>query len=113
VITPSALVSRREFEDGTGWMLKPEGACKGDVCIPLPFMPSEEVDIREIAEVIGLPLVRDDTHEIWSLGPESIGQRALVSASAPDLVLPDMEGNPFALSSLAGQKVVLLAWAPY
>lgn len=93
--------------------MKPEGACKGDVCIPLPFTPAEEVDIHEMAEAIGLPLVRDDKHDVWSLGPESIGQRALVSAVAPHLVLPDMDGNPFALSSLAGQKVILLAWAPY
>ena len=24
------------FAVGTGWDIKPEGACKGDVCVPLP-----------------------------------------------------------------------------
>ena len=24
-----------EFAAGTGWEIKPEGACKGDVCVPL------------------------------------------------------------------------------
>jgi|AntAceMinimDraft_12_1070368.scaffolds.fasta_scaffold34270_2 hypothetical protein len=24
-----------EFEQGTGWKIKPEGACKGDICMPL------------------------------------------------------------------------------
>ena len=28
-------VSKEAFEGGTGWEIKPEGACKGDVCIPL------------------------------------------------------------------------------
>lgn len=113
MITSSARVSRREFEDGTGWELKPEGACKGDICIPLPFTPGEDVDVRDMAEAIGLPLIRDDAHHVWSLGPESVGQRTLVSAKAPNLTLPDLEGNRFDLSSLVGQKVVLLAWAPY
>ena len=22
--------------DGTGWEIKPQGACKGDMCVPLP-----------------------------------------------------------------------------
>ena len=30
-----------------------------------------------------------------------------------DWVLPDLDGNEFRLSSLRGQKVVLVAWAPY
>ena len=46
-------------------------------------------------------------------GPETIGERALVSAEAPELVLDDIEGKPFRLSSLRGQKVVLVSWAPY
>ena len=28
-------------------------------------------------------------------------------------VLPDLDGKPFALESLRGQKVVLVAWEPY
>ena len=31
----SLHVPKREFEAGTGWTLKPEGACQGHVCIPL------------------------------------------------------------------------------
>jgi hypothetical protein len=60
-----------------------------------------------------MALVREDEAALWALGPESLGDRALVSAEAPDLVLDDLDGTPFQLSSLRGQKVVLVAWAPY
>ena len=48
-----------------------------------------------------------------AIGPETIGARALTTATAQDIVLPDLDGNPFALSSLRGQKIVVYAWAPY
>ena len=39
--------------------------------------------------------------------------RFLTTAVAPDLELPDFDGNPFRLSSLRGQKVLLVAWASW
>ena len=35
------------------------------------------------------------------------------SAEAPDFTLPDLDGRPFRLSVLRGQKVVLVAWASW
>lgn len=101
------------FEAETGWALKPEGACKGDVCIPLPDDVRERMDAVEVAEAMGLPVVTDEKHNLICIGPESVGGRALTSARAPELELPDLEGNPFKLSSLIGQKIVVFAWAPY
>lgn len=109
----SLTIPRSEFEAGTGWQLKPEGACKGEVCIPLPDLPGDDVDVAALAEAMGLPLVGAPEHGLWALGPESIGGRALLTAEAPDLRLPDLEGREFALSSLRGRKVLLYAWAPY
>ena len=93
-----------------GWELRPEGACRGDRCIPLP--PDLRGDVRRVAESLGMPLIQDAVTGTWCLGPES-GGRALATASAPDLVLPDHRGHPFALSSLLGQKVLLVAWASW
>ena len=106
-------IPRAEFEAGTGWALKPEGACKGDVCIPLNPAPGDTVDVAKVAAQMGLPLVEDATHKLWALGPESVGGRALTTVEAPQLCLPDLDGNEFRLSSLRGQKVLLYAWAPY
>ena len=61
-----------------------------------------------------MPLVADDAHGIWALGPETaVTGRALTTAVAPELELPDADGNPFRLSSLRGQKVLLVAWASW
>ena len=113
MIVEALEIDRSAFEAGTGWQLKPEGACKGDVCIPLNPAPGDRVSIAEIARQMGLPLVADAENGLWALGPESIGGRALTTAEAPDLVLPDVDGKPFRLSSLRGQKVLIYAWAPY
>jgi len=97
------------FRDGTGWDIKPEGACKAEVCVPLPG----GFDLARTAERLGMALVEDAKHGLWALGPESLSSHALVTATAPELVLDDIDGNEFRLSSLRGQKVVLVAWAPY
>ena len=102
-------IDREMFQIGTGWEIKPEGACKGDMCVPL----AHGFDVASVAERLGMAVVGDDEHGLWALGPESIGAHALVTAVAPDFVLADINGQDFRLSSLRGQKVVLVAWAPY
>jgi hypothetical protein len=104
-----------EFEAGSGWSLKPQGACRGDVCVPLPAdaVRDGEVDVAAVAERLGMPLVDDNDAGLWALGPETLSGHAISSAEAPELVLPDLDGNEFQLSSLRGQKVVIVSWAPY
>ena len=109
----SPLIPRSEFEAGTGWHLKPEGACRDHVCIPLSQPAGDMIDVSRVAEDIGMPLIAAPGYGLWALGPASIGSRALASAQAPDLRLPDLSGKEFQLSSLRGQKVLLYAWAPY
>ena len=114
MITDSLTVDRAMFEQRTGWQLTPDGACKGAVCIPLSApIEGDTVDLAALALELGLPLVEEPNTGIWAVGPESIGSHTLTTAQAPDLRLPDLDGNEFALSSLRGQKVLLVAWAPY
>ena len=113
MILHSLEVDRAEFERRTGWVLKPEGACKGDVCVPLPTAAvSEALDASMLSERLGMPLVHDATANVWCLGPEAMG-RALTTAESPELVLPDYEGNLFRLSSLRGQKVLIVTWSSW
>lgn len=103
-------LSPAEFHELTGWEIKPEGACNGDTCVPLPDAPFDAV---ATAERLGMGLVAEPAEQLWALGPESLSGRALTSTDASDFALPDLDGNEFRLSSLRGQKVLLVAWAPY
>jgi hypothetical protein len=97
-----------ELESRTGWSIKPEGACRAGVCVPLgtPF------DVRNLAERLRMALVYDEKHRLWALGPESSGH-ALQSAKLPEITLPDRNGVPLSLSSLRGTKVFMIAWASW
>jgi hypothetical protein len=109
------MVPVSDFEAATGWTLKPQGACRGEVCVPLTAdaVRDQGVDVAAVAQRLGMPLVEDADAGLWALGPESLSGHALPSAQAPDLVLPDLDGNEFHLSRLRGQKVVIVSWAPY
>jgi hypothetical protein len=113
MILDDLRVPRERFEQETGWALKPEGACRGELCVPLPDPVGETVEVATIAERLGMPLVHDEGAGLWALGPAALGGHALATAEAPELELPDLQGRPFRLSSLRGSKVVLVAWAPY
>ncbi len=110
-VAPDELAAR------TGWTLEAEGACKGEICVPLPpaaRCADGRLDVTVVADRLGMPLVADEAHGLWALGPETaVTGRALTTAVAPELELPDVDGNPFRLSSLHGQKVLLVAWASW
>lgn len=115
MILTGAAPTVHEFERGTGWAVKPEGACQGEICVPLPggaLGADGTVDVELVAERLGMPLVREG--EVTSVGPAVLSQgKVLETAVAPDFELPTLDGDLFRLSSLRGQKVVLVAWAPY
>jgi hypothetical protein len=98
----------------TGWEVKPQGACRSEVCVPLPAgaLDDGRVDLVAFAQRLGMPVLHDEEHDLWSLGPRS-GGRALESADAPDFVLPTLTGEPFPLSALRGKKVLIAAWASW
>ena len=50
VIVSSLEVPLEEIHRGTGWEVKPEGACKSDVCVPLP---DGGFDLMTAAERLG------------------------------------------------------------
>jgi hypothetical protein len=114
VIVQGLELSPTELFEQTGWEVKPEGACKGDRCVPVGGLGSGEgrVDVTAFAAQLGMPIAADDEHGLWALGPES-GGRVLASAQFPDVVLSDFDGRSFDVALLRGRKVLLVAWASY
>lgn len=116
MLLASPTVDPDELARRTGWTIKPEGACLGDVCVPLPAdvrRPDGTLDAAVLSARLGAPLVHDRAHDLWALGPATVTGKALSTAQAPDLELPDVDGHPFRLSSLRGRKVLLVAWASW
>jgi hypothetical protein len=115
IITELDTVSVDAFADATGWDPKPQGLCRGEVCVPAPGARRDDgtIDVALAAERLGMPLVHDADAGVWALGPGTTSGRVLSTAVAPDPALIDRHGEPFRLSTLHGRKVLLVAWASY
>lgn len=109
--------SPEELAARTGWVAKPEGLCKGPMCVPLPphaaAADDGSLDLAVVAERLGMPVLQDETHGVWALGPATVSGRVLDTAEVPELTLPDVDGRPFTLSSLRGRRVVVFSWASW
>ena len=115
MIVEELSVAAEDVAARTGWEAKPEGLCKGDVCVPLPG--GTPPDGRLLGRGAGRTLAhaaraRRGTSTCGRSGPRAADARS-TTAVVPDITLPDRNGAPFALSSLRGQKVLLVAWASW
>ncbi len=116
------LLAVADLPTAIGWTLKPEGMCRGEVCVPLLGRDlhrgtgPDQADLTEVAAALGRPLAMELSGEdaIAVLG-ESAAEQAvgLQSGRAPDFTLPDLDGNEIALRDFAGRKRLLLAWASW
>jgi len=86
---PSATAlwcSARDAEAATGWVAKPEGLCRGPVCVPLPAGRERElvdggrIDLAALWRHLGQPAVHSDRGDAWVLG-QSARDRAAAAAS--------------------------------
>ena len=111
-----------EVPGATGWQMKPEGACLGELCVPLPANKREEwiadaddwvwFCYSEFADMIGQKYVR--AGDVWSLGSvPAVRSVGLESAIAPDFEVTERNGNTLRLSDLRGHKVVLFTWSSW
>ena len=106
----------------SGWEWKPEGLCRGPLCVPVPPRApwvrgageDVRVDLAGLARHMGQPVAASAPHRVWSIGEasEDVADR-LLSLEAPDFALPDLDGRVHRLSDHRGRKVFLLAWASW
>jgi hypothetical protein len=108
-------VDPASFEERTGWAAKPQGMCRGEVCVPAPGALRDDgsLDVQVAAARLGMPVLHDEAHGVWAVGPASATGRALCTAVAADPELITRDGKAFRLSALHGRKVLLVAWSSY
>jgi hypothetical protein len=113
-------LSTGDAERATGWTLKPEGLCKGEVCVPLPagsegtLVSTGRINMTGFWRHLGRPVLHSDDGGAWSLGTAARERAAaLKSLEAPDFALPDREGRLHRLSDHRGKKVLLVTWASW
>jgi hypothetical protein len=115
MILKSLKVPVSEFSDVTGWDAKPQGMCRGEVCVPAPgALDSSTVDVVTAAERLGMPIVHDEANGVWALGAATATGRALSTAVArfPSSLI-DAMGNAFDFASLRGRRIIMVAWASW
>jgi len=106
------------LEPATGWVLKPEGLCRGSVCVPVrdrdALVVDGAVDVAVLAEVLRRPAVVDADERIIAIGiPAAERAEAMESLDAPDFELPDIEGETFQFSSIGKRKKLVVTWASW
>lgn len=115
-------VPANELTAASGWELRPEGACRGDVCVPIPRGREAEFlrerparfNLAALSRLLAEPVAHEDAHGVWFFGEGAAARRAeLLSLQAPDFTLPDLEGRPHALRDYRDKKVLLVFWASW
>jgi hypothetical protein len=104
----------------TGWELKPKGLCREAVCVPVPanaadqYVRGDAVNVAAFWQRLGRPVRHAADGTVWVLGDAAADRsQELQNLEAPDFVLPDLAGNPHALSEHRGKKVLLWTWASW
>ena len=106
------------------FVLKPEGACLDELCIPVRQDRDSEMfvtragqgwfNMTELARKLQQAFVVDREHAVWSFGNIPVTRNAfLQSAMAPDFALPDQSGKLVRLSDFRGKKVLVVTWASW
>ena len=113
-------LSSAELEATTGWSSRPEGLCRGNVCVPIPagrdldFVRGDRIDVAAVWRHLGQPLAHSENGDVWVLGTSAADRAAaLRSLAAPDFTLPDRSGRLHSLSQHRGKKVLLVSWASW
>ncbi len=116
-------VSPEDLTRVNGFVVKPEGACLEEICIPIPPGDSalsvtregkQWINATDLARKLGQAYAVDAETGTWSFGEiPTIRNAQLRSAIAPDFELKDRSGKVVRLSDFRGKKVLLKTWASW
>jgi hypothetical protein len=109
-------IRKRDLIRVNGFELKPQGACRADVCIPIPkdMTRGEYFNLSAFANKAGQSVVAEPAARVWSFGEmQALGGGLANSRVAPDFNVPDRVGRAVHLASFRGKKALVITWASW
>jgi hypothetical protein len=94
--------------------LKPQGACRADMCIPIPknLKSGEWFNLTGFARKVGETVVTGSG--VWSFGEIPVVRGNFYNSRiAPDFAAQDRKGRTVHLSDFRGKKVLAVTWASW
>lgn len=94
--------------------VKPQGACRDDMCIPIPreLKSGPWFNLSGFARRVRQASVAEAG--VWSFGEIPVVRGDFYrSRIAPDFAVPDRQGHTVRLSGFRGRKVLVLTWASW
>lgn len=119
---PGLWVSPEDLARINGFVIKPQGACLDDICVPLP--PGSDLlrtvdgeqwfDVAAFAAHMGQAYVVDQDTNTWSFADMPAKREAtLTQAQAPEFEIADREGKVVRLADFRGKKVLVITWSSW
>jgi len=109
-------IRKRDLARVNGFALKPQGACRADLCIPIPkdMARGDYFNLTAFAKKAGQPVVAEPGAGVWSFGEmQALGGGLASSRTAPDFEVPDRLGRPVHLAAFRGKKALVITWASW
>ena len=114
------LISPDDLPRVNGFVMKPQGACYADMCIPMSDNLLVEQDGKQwfeltaFADLLDQPYVADTDTDVWSFAEiPAKRERMMVDAMAPDFKVTDREGQVIRMADLKGKKALIVTWSSW
>jgi len=94
--------------------VKPQGACRADLCIPLAknLKNGEWFNLTGFSRKLGQAFIADSG--VWSFGEIPVVRGTYYNSRiAPDFAVPDRKGRVVHLSDFRGKKALVVTWASW
>ena len=99
-----------------GFEMKPQGACRAELCIPISkdMTRGDYFNLTAFSQKVGQSVVADADSHVWSFGEIPLLTGVYSSSRiAPDFAVPDRTGRIVHLSDFRRKKVLVTTWASW
>jgi hypothetical protein len=114
VVDDNLWIKQKDLPRVNEFEVKPQGACRADVCIPLSktLKNGDWFNLTGFAHKIGETVVSEQN--VHSLGEIPVLRGAFYNSRiAPDFSVPNRQGKPIHLTDFRGKKVLVVTWASW